>query len=104
MRVEVMQYYSLTLPLNQAGYFETAHHQQLIKDIKGAIFEGRLIALCGVIGSGKTVMLRRLQQVMEAEKKITVSKPLPLRSTASNWPPSSPRSTTTYPPKNRYAS
>ncbi|RMO63219.1 hypothetical protein ALQ38_02257 [Pseudomonas marginalis pv. marginalis] len=28
--------------------------------------ERRLIALCGVIGSGKTVMLRRLQQVMEA--------------------------------------
>ncbi|WP_024420859.1 ExeA family protein, partial [Pseudomonas avellanae] len=76
MRVEVMHHYGLTLPLNQAGYFETAHHQQLIKDIKGAIFEGRLIALCGVIGSGKTVMLRRLQQVMEAEKKITVSKSL----------------------------
>nr|WP_237613817.1 AAA family ATPase [Pseudomonas syringae] len=76
MRVEVMQHYGLTLPLNQAGYFETAHHQQLIKDIKSAIFEGRLIALCGVIGSGKTVMLRRLQQVMEAEKKITVSKSL----------------------------
>ncbi|QVN00038.1 ExeA family protein [Pseudomonas rhodesiae] len=74
MRVEVMQHYGLTLPLNQAGYFETAHHQQLIKDIKGAIFEGRLIALCGVIGSGKTVMLRRLQHIMEAEKKITVSK------------------------------
>jgi type II secretory pathway predicted ATPase ExeA len=74
MRVEVMQHYGLTLPLSQAGYFETAHHQQLIKDIKGAIVEGRLIALCGVIGSGKTVMLRRLQQVMEEEKKITVSK------------------------------
>ena len=39
MRVEVMQHYGLTLPLNHAGYFETAHHQQLIKDIKGAIFE-----------------------------------------------------------------
>ena len=76
MRVEVMQHYGLTLPLNHAGYFETAHHQQLIKDIKGAIFEGRLIALCGVIGSGKTVMLRRLQQAMEEEKKITVSKSL----------------------------
>lgn len=34
MRVEVMQHYGLTLPLSQAGYFETAHHQQLIKDIR----------------------------------------------------------------------
>ena len=74
MRVEAMQHYGLTLPMSQAGYFETAHHQQLIKDIKGAIFEGRLIALCGVIGCGKTVMLRHLQQVMEDEKEITVSK------------------------------
>ncbi|MGG2656717.1 hypothetical protein [Pseudomonas aeruginosa] len=46
--------------MNQAGYFETTHHQQLMRDIRGAIFEGRLIALCGVIGSGKTAMLRRL--------------------------------------------
>ena len=34
MRVEVMQYYGLTQALNQAGYYETEHHQQLIKDIK----------------------------------------------------------------------
>jgi type II secretory pathway predicted ATPase ExeA len=40
-----------------------------MKDVRGAINEGRLIAICGVIGSGKTVMLRRLQQAMEEEKK-----------------------------------
>lgn len=44
MRVEVMQYYGLTQPLSQAGYYETDHHKQLIKDIKGAILEGRLIS------------------------------------------------------------
>ena len=37
MRVEVMQYYGLTQPFSQAGYYETDHHKQLIKDIKGAI-------------------------------------------------------------------
>jgi type II secretory pathway predicted ATPase ExeA len=64
MRVEVMQYYGLTQPLDQGGYYETEHHKQLIKDIKdikGAIHEGRLIAVCGVVGSGKTVTMRRLQ-------------------------------------------
>ncbi|WP_027156531.1 ExeA family protein [Methylobacter luteus] len=76
MRVEVMQYYGLTRPFNQAGYYETAHHQALMKDIRGAIHEGRLIALCGVVGSGKTVMLRRLQRLLEEEKKVTVSKSL----------------------------
>lgn len=73
MRVEVMQHYGLTVPLNQAGHFETERHQQLMKDIKGAIFKGRLIAVCGVIGSGKTLMLRRLQQALEDEKRVTVA-------------------------------
>jgi len=76
MRVEVMQHYQLTQPLSQAGYYETQHHQQLIKDIKSAILEGRLIALCGVIGSGKTVTLRRLQQQLKEENRVLVSKSL----------------------------
>ncbi|MBV8125239.1 MAG: ExeA family protein [Paucibacter sp.] len=76
MRVEVMQYYGLTQPLSQAGYHETEHHKQLIKDIKGAILEGRLIAVCGVVGSGKTVTLRRLQQVLKDENRISVAKSL----------------------------
>jgi len=74
MRVEVMQHFGLKMPFNEAGYYETAHYTGLMKDIRGAIDEGRLIAVCGVIGCGKTVMMRRLQQVLEAEKKVTVSK------------------------------
>jgi len=76
MRVEVMQHYGLTQPLSQAGYYETDHHKQLIKDIRGAIVEGRLIAVCGVVGSGKTVTMRRLQQLLAEEKRVIVSKSL----------------------------
>lgn len=76
MRVEVMHYYGLTQALSQAGYYETEHHKQLIKDIKGAILEGRLIAVCGVVGSGKTVTLRRLQQMLRDENRVTVAKSL----------------------------
>jgi type II secretory pathway predicted ATPase ExeA len=53
MRVEVMQYYGLTQALSQAGYYETEHHQQLIKDIKGAVMQGRLIAVCGVVAAAR---------------------------------------------------
>lgn len=76
MRVEVMQHYGLLQPLNQTGYYETSHHQQIIKDIRGAILEGRLIAVCGVVGSGKTVTLRRLQQLLREENRVIVSKSL----------------------------
>ena len=76
MRVEVMQHYGIKLPFDQAGYYETEHHAQLLKDIRGAILQGRLIALYGVIGSGKTVTLRRLQQQLKEENKVIVSKSL----------------------------
>lgn len=76
MRAEVMEHYGLILPFNQAGYYETEHHQQLMKDIRGAILQGRLIAVCGVVGSGKTVMMHRLQHILAEEKRIIVSKSL----------------------------
>lgn len=40
MRVEVMDYYGLTQPFSQAGYYETEHHQQLIKDIRAQSCRG----------------------------------------------------------------
>ncbi|MBD2785640.1 ExeA family protein [Xenorhabdus sp. DI] len=76
MRVEVMQHYGFTLPFNQAGYYETEHRQQLMTDIRAAIMEGHLIALCGIVGCGKTIMMRKLQQILSNEKKVTVSKSL----------------------------
>src|SRR5438874_4009485 len=76
MRVDVMQHYGFTQPLSHAGYYETAHHRQLMTDIKSAILEGHFIALCGVIGSGKTVTLRRLQQQLKDENRVLVAKSL----------------------------
>lgn len=40
MRAEVMEHYGLTQPIDQAGYYETAHHKQLIKDIRGLSMKG----------------------------------------------------------------
>jgi type II secretory pathway predicted ATPase ExeA len=76
MRVDVMQHYGFTHPLQHAGYYETPHHRQLLVDSKHAILDGHLIALCGVIGSGKTVTLRRLQHQLKEEKRVLVSKSL----------------------------
>ena len=76
MQVEVMKHFGLSMPFNEAGYYETEQQKELMKDIRGAINEGRLIAVCGLIGCGKTVTLRRLQQILEDEKKVTVSRSL----------------------------
>lgn len=76
MRVEVMEHYGPARPIDQTGYYETAHHKQLLKDIKGAIHEGRLVTVCGVVGSGKTVTLRRVQQQLRDENKIIFARSL----------------------------
>jgi type II secretory pathway predicted ATPase ExeA len=76
MRAEVMTHYGLVQPLSQAGYYETDHHKRLLQDIRGSILEGRLIVLHGIIGSGKTITLRRLQRLLKEENRVTVSKSL----------------------------
>lgn len=76
MRVDVMQHDGFTQPLSHAGDCETQHHRQLMTDIKSAILEGHLLALCGVIGSGKTVTLRRLHQQLQDDNRVLGSKSL----------------------------
>ena len=74
MRSEVMDYYGLTRTLRTAGYYETAHHTQLLRDIRQAIYNGSLVALTGVVGAGKTAMTRRLQEMLTGEGRVIVSR------------------------------
>jgi type II secretory pathway predicted ATPase ExeA len=61
MLSDVMEHFGLSKSFVQADGFETDHHRQLLKDLKIAIHEGGIIALTGIVGSGKTVLLGRLQ-------------------------------------------
>lgn len=73
---DVMEYYGLHLGFRQAGYFETEQHRQLHKELKNAIRLGELIALTGIVGCGKTTLLRRVQDELIDEKDIVVSRSL----------------------------
>jgi type II secretory pathway predicted ATPase ExeA len=74
MRAEVMAFYGLTRSPRAVGYYETTHHRQLLQDIKQAVYDGDLVALCGVVGAGKTMMLRRLQDLLARENRVIVAK------------------------------
>jgi type II secretory pathway predicted ATPase ExeA len=76
MLTEVMDHFGLTREFHTAGYFETEHHTQLIKDVKSAVYGGRLIALSGIVGCGKTMLLTKLRQELAREDKVVVSKSL----------------------------
>lgn len=76
MLTEVMRHYGLVRPPIDVGFFETEHHAQVSRDIRAAIMGGRLIALTAVIGSGKTVLSRRLRADLEREGRVIVSRSL----------------------------
>jgi len=57
MLSDVKDYYGLARDFGQSGYFETAQSQQTFKELRLAIKEGKLVALSGIVGSGKTTTL-----------------------------------------------
>ncbi|MBR3158061.1 MAG: ExeA family protein [Atopobiaceae bacterium] len=86
MQTEVMRHYGLARPPVDLGFFETDHHGQIARDLKGAITGGRLIALTAIIGSGKTVLSRRLREELEHEGRVIVSRALSLEKAKISVP------------------
>jgi type II secretory pathway predicted ATPase ExeA len=76
MLSDVMEHFGLTRGLRQVGYFATDHHHQILKDLQVATHEGGLIALTGVVGSGKTVLLERMIEQRRHEGDIEVAESL----------------------------
>jgi len=76
MLSDVMDHFGLSKSFAQVDDFETDHHLQLLKDLKLAIYEGGIIALTGMLGSGKTVFLGRLQEQLRHEGQIEVAESL----------------------------
>lgn len=76
MLSEVMAHYGLTRELDHVGYFETTQHQHMMGEIKNAVKQGKLVALSGIVGCGKTTTLLRIQELLANEQDILVSKSL----------------------------
>jgi type II secretory pathway predicted ATPase ExeA len=76
MLSEVRTYYGFTKDFTEAGYFEAENAQQAVREVSAEIKTGKLIALSGIVGCGKTTALRRVQEQLGREKEILVSKVL----------------------------
>lgn len=73
---EVMEHYGITRSFRDAGYFETEHHRRVSQELHAAIPRGGLIALCGIVGCGKTTLLERTREALQQEGEILVSRSL----------------------------
>jgi type II secretory pathway predicted ATPase ExeA len=81
MLSDVRSHYAFTRDfslLSQSAFFETTQLQLVLKELKLAIKDGKLIVLSGMVGTGKTATLQRIQESLEHEKEILVAQSLML--------------------------
>ncbi len=73
MHSDVLSNFGLACEPRADGYFETDALRGLSQMLDAAIRAGRLIALCGVAGCGKTALLSRIREILRQEGKVLVS-------------------------------
>lgn len=74
MQTDTMKHFHLTRDLRRAGYFETEQIRKTINNVISAIKEGKLIAISGIVGSGKTTVLHEIQNRLKSEDEVIVSR------------------------------
>lgn len=78
LTADAMTFYDLIRPLDGAGWFETEHYKQVEAELRAAIAPGGLVALIGVPGTGKNVVMERLMATLEEEGRSVVSQSVSL--------------------------
>ena len=76
LNAEIMAQYRLVKDWRNAGFYETENHRQIGRAVRTGLGSGRLIAITGPIGAGKTVFLHRLQDEIAGERKVVVAESL----------------------------
>ncbi len=81
---EVMEFFGLEQELDHLGFFTTEAQTHLEQELTKIIPQGRLIAISGIVGSGKTTFLQRLIADLGKAKEIIVSRSLAVESDKVN--------------------
>ena len=76
LTADIMSHFGIEKDWEAVGFFETNHHKQLTSDIRNAIIAGRMVAITGPTGVGKTMTLNRLQADIEKDRKFIVARSL----------------------------
>jgi type II secretory pathway predicted ATPase ExeA len=76
MNNEIMQFFGLNKPFYHVPFLETEGIKKQIDNIKSASRLGGIIALTGMVGTGKTTLLWKIQQQLFDEKQVIVCRSL----------------------------
>ncbi|MCG8610147.1 MAG: AAA family ATPase [Pseudomonadales bacterium] len=61
---EMMKFYGLEKDFDKAQFFESDGFIQTLENIKAAIRSGGIVALTGIVGTGKTTALRKIEEAI----------------------------------------
>ncbi|KIC39817.1 ATPase AAA [Ruegeria sp. ANG-R] len=86
LNAEIMARYGLAKDWRTVGFFETENHRRITHAVRSGLGSGRLVAITGPVGIGKTVFLHRLQDEIAREKKVTVAESLSVDKTRTTVP------------------
>lgn len=76
MNNEIMQFFGLNKAFHNVPFLETDGIKKHIENIKYASHVGGIIALTGMVGTGKTTLLWQIQQQLRDEKEVVVCRSL----------------------------
>ncbi|MCW7552805.1 AAA family ATPase [Endozoicomonas gorgoniicola] len=76
MLSEVMSHYEITREFDRVDFFETEEFKNILQEVRHNIQGGRLIALTGIVGCGKTRILSQLHETLKKEKNVVVCQSL----------------------------
>ena len=72
LNAEIMSRYSLAKDWRSAGFYETENHRQIGRAVRAGLGAGRLVAITGPVGVGKTLFLHHLQDEIVVAESLSV--------------------------------
>lgn len=86
MLADVQSSYGLARPFQGAGNFQTEHQRTIVRQVCAAVQTGRLVVVSGLVGSGKTHLLRRIEDELARAARVAVAKSLALDKRRTSLP------------------
>ena len=86
MLATVQEHFGLTRPFHRVGNFDTAHQTQLIREVVAVVQTGRMVVVAGLVGSGKTHLLYRIEEELAKSNRVAVARSLAVDKRRASLP------------------
>ena len=86
MLADVQAHFGLAKPFQRVGNFETEHQRALVREVCIVVQTGRLVVVAGLVGSGRTHLLTRIEEELGRSNRVAVAKSLAVDKRRTSLP------------------